>query len=76
MLDLEMLEAMWRAGATAATDDIRDGVAYNQDYALDEAEEVATVYGKTEQLSASAVRDLANEWLSGYTDGYAGARQG
>ncbi len=76
MLDLQMLEAMRRAGATAATEDIRDGVAYNQEYALDEAEEVATVYGKTEHLGVTAVRDLANEWLSGYTDGYAGALQG
>ncbi|HEV8192942.1 MAG TPA: hypothetical protein VGP82_15865 [Ktedonobacterales bacterium] len=75
MLDTQMLAAMWRAGTTAASDDIRDGMAYDQEYALEEAEAVAIVYGKTNHLPESAIRDLASEWLSGYKDAFAGELQ-
>jgi hypothetical protein len=70
-----MLRAMRQAGIAAANDDIKDGMAYDADYAHAQADDVATTYGKAEHVPADLVRDLASEWLSGYQDGYASEPQ-
>lgn len=75
MLDAQMLSAFRRTGAIAASDDIKDGMTYDQEYTLEQAEALAAAYGQAEHLSANMVRDLTNEWLSGYQDGYAGELQ-
>ena len=75
MLDAQMLSAFRQAGAIAASDDIKDGLTYDQEYIYEQAEAIAAAYGKDEYLSANMVRDLASEWLSGYVDGFASELQ-
>ncbi len=70
MLVTQMLSAMQHAGMFAASDDMRDGVPYDADYAQERAEATAMAYGRTEHLPMNAIRDLTNEWLKGYREGY------
>jgi hypothetical protein len=61
---------MRRADLLAASDDLRDGVPYDPDYAEEWADVTATAYGRAQHLPLNAIRDLTNDWLEGYLEGY------
>jgi hypothetical protein len=52
---------MRRADLLAASDDLRDGVPYDPDYAEEWADVTATAYGRAQHLPLNAIRDLTNE---------------
>jgi hypothetical protein len=71
MLDRQMLATMWEFGATAAAEDLGDAMAYDLDYAHEQAEAAARQVATAAHLAYADMRELASEWMGGYNDGYA-----
>jgi len=61
VLDTQMLEAMWESGATAAAEELGEGMTYDLDYANEHADATAMLVAKRTHLAYADVRALATE---------------